>query len=233
VGYFELRRDFDSSLSVACHRDPSPATARQSRGPDLLTRPSQVPASRLAFFVIGYCMGEYEIRRDFDSKKRGRRRRHPPHATARQSWYPDLLMRPSQAPISRFASFVVGYFMGGFELRRDFDSKKRGGPRRDPPPATACQSWHLAHETVAGPHKVAELKCCASLCFSRAVQRIYFYTMIARARQAPAQSQALACRRRLSVRFRQNIPRARGPPRWGTRSCSVFSRVLSSVVPFA
>jgi hypothetical protein len=47
-------------------------------------------------------------------------------------------------------------------------------------------------------------------------------SMSARARhRVPAQEQALACRRRFSVRYRRANPRARGLPRWGTRPCSV------------
>ena len=102
MGEYEIRRDFDSSLNDVCHRDPSPATARQSRGPDLLMRPSQAHKSA-RFFVVGYFMGEYEIRRDFDSSLSAAPCRDPPPATARQSWYPDLLVRPSQASISRLA----------------------------------------------------------------------------------------------------------------------------------
>ena len=47
--------------------------------------------------------------------------------------------------------------------------------------------------------------------------------MSARARwRTPAQSQALACRRSSSARFRRDNPRARGPPRWGARACSGY-----------
>ena len=59
-------------------------------------RPSQAHKSA-RFFVVGYFMGEYEIRRDFDSSLSAAPCRDPPPATARQSWYPDLLVRPSQA----------------------------------------------------------------------------------------------------------------------------------------
>jgi hypothetical protein len=50
--YFELRRDFGSSLSAACHRDLSPATVCQSRGPDLLMRPSQATHCRLVLLLL-------------------------------------------------------------------------------------------------------------------------------------------------------------------------------------
>jgi hypothetical protein len=176
--YFELRRDFDSSLNDVCHRDPSPATARQSRGPDLLMRPSQAHKSA-RFFVVGYFMGEYEIRRDFDSSLSAAPCRYPPPATVRLSWYPDVLMRPSQASISR----------------------------------------------------LAELKCCASKGFSTDT---FCTLMSARARwRAPAQSQALACRRRSSARYRRDNPRARGPPRWGARACSGYFPCLLIRWPFA
>jgi hypothetical protein len=121
--------------------------------------------------------------------------------------------------------------------------KNGGGPRRDPPPATACQSWYypdlLVRPSQASSisRRLAELKCCASLCFRRrAFQRIYLYTMIARAHttkrpHSPRRSHVVDEGRR-PVRFRQNIPRApRGPPRWVGHKISML-RLLLPMMPF-
>jgi hypothetical protein len=105
-----------SKRCVPSSRYPSPATVCQSSMiPDLLMRPSQNPTSRLASLLLAtLCASTRSDASLTGSKKKGRRRRHPPPATACKSWYPDLLMRPTQAPTSR---------------------------------------------------RLAELKCCASLCF--------------------------------------------------------------------
>jgi hypothetical protein len=64
--------------------------------------------------------------------------------------------------------FVVGYFMGECEIRRDIDNSLSAAPCRDPPLVTACQSWYpdlLMRPSQASISRLAELKCCASLCF--------------------------------------------------------------------
>ena len=98
---FELRRDFDSSARR--RRDPSPVTTRQSWYPGLLIRPSHASIIRLAPFCLATLWAISSSDAALTSTARDTRRRHPPPATSRKSWYPDLLMRPSQAPISRLA----------------------------------------------------------------------------------------------------------------------------------
>ena len=90
--------------------------------------------------------------------------------------------------------------------------------------------WRLA--TVSSLHKSS--RGTKLLLFAGLFNGYILYTMSARARwRAPAQSQALACRRRSSARFRRNIPRARGPPRWGARACSGYFPCLLIRWPFA
>ena len=75
------------------------------------------------------------------------------------------------------------YFMGDFELRRDFDSSLSAAPCRDPPPATVRQSLfpYFAHATacatVAGLHsRLAELKCCAPL-WQKPANSLFFFPL--------------------------------------------------------
>jgi hypothetical protein len=123
-------------------------------------------------FFLFFCQrsGDFELRRDFDSSLSAGRRRDPSPVTARQSWYPDLLMRPSHASISRLASFLLATLWAISSSDAALTTTARGARRRDPPPATSRKSWYpdlLMRLSQASISRLAELKCCASLCFSR------------------------------------------------------------------